>query len=71
MKVYAYPLNLSFYLLQFLQKRLRRGQHGGDEGGRGTSGQKSRGTRTYFGHEGGQTPFYLAIPKYPFNTGHQ
>ncbi|XP_072026303.1 large ribosomal subunit protein uL15m-like [Amphiura filiformis] len=52
------------------KRRSKRGTHGGDESGRGKSGQISRGTRTYFGHEGGATPFYIKMPKYPFNVGH-
>ncbi|XP_022089338.1 39S ribosomal protein L15, mitochondrial-like isoform X2 [Acanthaster planci] len=48
-----------------------RGQHGGDSSGRGKSGQGMRGTKPRIGFEGGQTPFYLRIPKYPYYKGHR
>ncbi|XP_046504849.1 39S ribosomal protein L15, mitochondrial-like, partial [Equus quagga] len=33
-------------------------------------GEGQRGTRPRLGFEGGQTPFYIRIPKYGFNEGH-
>ncbi|KAG7231167.1 hypothetical protein INR49_011998 [Caranx melampygus] len=53
-----------------LSKRRGRGQHGGNRSGRGHKGERQRGNRPRLGFEGGQTPFYLAIPKYGFNEGH-
>ncbi|XP_037550426.1 39S ribosomal protein L15, mitochondrial [Nematolebias whitei] len=53
-----------------LEKRRGRGQHGGNKSGRGHKGSRQRGTRPRLGFEGGQTPFYLIIPKYGFNEGH-
>lgn len=52
------------------EKKRGRGQHGGNKSGRGHTGQRQRGTRPRLGFEGGQTPFYLSIPKYGFNEGH-
>ncbi|XP_061661996.1 large ribosomal subunit protein uL15m [Syngnathoides biaculeatus] len=51
-------------------RRRGRGQHGGNRSGRGHKGERQRGTRPRLGFEGGQTPFYLAIPKYGYNEGH-
>ncbi|XP_043921455.1 39S ribosomal protein L15, mitochondrial [Protopterus annectens] len=51
-------------------KRRGRGIHGGKKSGRGHKGQRQRGTRPRLGFEGGQTPFYLVIPKYGYNEGH-
>lgn len=51
-------------------KRRGRGQYGGNRSGRGHKGERQRGNRPRLGFEGGQTPFYLAIPKYGFNEGH-
>uniref|UniRef100_A0A1A8HA36 Large ribosomal subunit protein uL15m n=1 Tax=Nothobranchius korthausae TaxID=1143690 RepID=A0A1A8HA36_9TELE len=51
-------------------RRRGRGQHGGNRSGRGHKGERQRGTRPRLGFEGGQTPFYLIIPKYGFNEGH-
>lgn len=51
-------------------KRRGRGQHGGNRSGRGHKGERQRGNRPRLGFEGGQTPFYLVIPKYGFNEGH-
>ncbi|XP_061457259.1 large ribosomal subunit protein uL15m isoform X2 [Rhineura floridana] len=44
--------------------------HGGGKSGRGHKGQRQRGTRPRLGFEGGQTPFYLVIPKYTYNDRH-
>uniref|UniRef100_A0A8C5PBK0 Large ribosomal subunit protein uL15m n=1 Tax=Leptobrachium leishanense TaxID=445787 RepID=A0A8C5PBK0_9ANUR len=52
------------------EKRRGRGIHGGRKCGRGHKGQRQRGNRPRLGFEGGQTPFYLRIPKYTFNEGH-
>nr|XP_033789547.1 39S ribosomal protein L15, mitochondrial [Geotrypetes seraphini] len=52
------------------EKRRGRGIHGGGKSGRGHKGQGQRGTRPRLGFEGGQTPFYLVIPKYGYNVGH-
>ncbi|XP_068090873.1 large ribosomal subunit protein uL15m [Hyperolius riggenbachi] len=52
------------------ERQRGRGQHGGNRSGRGHKGQTQRGTKPYLGFEGGQTPFYLVIPKYGFNEGH-
>lgn len=52
------------------EKRRGRGQYGGNKSGRGHNGERQRGTRPRLGFEGGQTPFYLSIPKYGFNEGH-
>ncbi|XP_034428739.1 39S ribosomal protein L15, mitochondrial [Hippoglossus hippoglossus] len=51
-------------------RRRGRGQHGGNRSGRGHKGERQRGNRPRLGFEGGQTPFYLVIPKYGFNEGH-
>ncbi|KAG9478805.1 hypothetical protein GDO78_012456, partial [Eleutherodactylus coqui] len=48
-----------------------RGKHGGNRSGRGHKGERQRGNRPRLGFEGGQTPFYLVIPKYGFNEGHR
>ncbi|XP_033644908.1 39S ribosomal protein L15, mitochondrial-like [Asterias rubens] len=47
-----------------------RGQHGGNSSGRGKRGQVMRGTLPRIGFEGGQMPFYLRIPKYPYYKSH-
>ncbi|XP_076147404.1 large ribosomal subunit protein uL15m [Alosa pseudoharengus] len=52
------------------ERRRGRGAHGGDKSGRGHTGERQRGNRPRLGFEGGQTPFYLAIPKYSYNEGH-
>ncbi|KAI6074931.1 39S ribosomal protein L15, mitochondrial [Aix galericulata] len=52
------------------EKRRGRGRYGGRKCGRGHKGERQRGNRPRLGFEGGQTPFYLAIPKYGFNEGH-
>ncbi|XP_028659364.1 39S ribosomal protein L15, mitochondrial [Erpetoichthys calabaricus] len=52
------------------EKRRGRGQHGGNRSGRGHKGERQRGNRPRLGFEGGQTPFYLVIPKYGYNEGH-
>ncbi|KAM6977632.1 large ribosomal subunit protein uL15m [Aplochiton taeniatus] len=52
------------------EKKRGRGQHGGNRSGRGHKGERQRGNRPRLGFEGGQTPFYLAIPKYGYNEGH-
>eukprot|EP00070_Physeter_catodon_P049185 XP_028356079.1 39S ribosomal protein L15, mitochondrial isoform X3 [Physeter catodon] len=51
-------------------ERRPRGQRRGRKCGRGHKGERQRGTRPRLGFEGGQTPFYLRIPKYGFNEGH-
>ncbi|XP_063062142.1 large ribosomal subunit protein uL15m [Engraulis encrasicolus] len=51
-------------------RRRGRGLHGGGKSGRGHKGERQRGNRPRLGFEGGQTPFYLVIPKYPYNEGH-
>ncbi|XP_053571020.1 39S ribosomal protein L15, mitochondrial [Bombina bombina] len=51
-------------------RRRGRGIHGGKKSGRGHKGETQRGNRPRLGFEGGQTPFYLVIPKYGFNEGH-
>ncbi|KAB0364263.1 hypothetical protein FD754_008419 [Muntiacus muntjak] len=50
-------------------ERRRRGQRRGRKCGRGHKGERQRGTRPQLGFEGGQTPFYLRIPKHGFNEG--
>ncbi|KAM9501353.1 large ribosomal subunit protein uL15m [Clarias gariepinus] len=52
------------------EKRRGRGMHGGNKSGRGHKGERQRGNRPRLGFEGGQTPFYLLIPKYGYNEGH-
>uniref|UniRef100_A0A8D0HGS7 Large ribosomal subunit protein uL15m n=1 Tax=Sphenodon punctatus TaxID=8508 RepID=A0A8D0HGS7_SPHPU len=52
------------------EKRCGRGLYGGGKSGRGHKGERQRGTRPRLGFEGGQTPFYLVIPKYGYNEGH-
>ncbi|XP_072008003.1 large ribosomal subunit protein uL15m [Engystomops pustulosus] len=52
------------------ERQRGRGRHGGNRSGRGHKGERQRGNRPRLGFEGGQTPFYLAIPKYGFNEGH-
>lgn len=51
-------------------ERRRRGQRRGRKCGRGHKGERQRGTWPRLGFEGGQTPFYLRIPKHGFNEGH-
>ncbi|XP_034023338.1 39S ribosomal protein L15, mitochondrial [Thalassophryne amazonica] len=51
-------------------RRRGRGQHGGNSSGRGQRGQRMRGNQPRLGFEGGNTPFYLSIPKYGYNEGH-
>nr|XP_044622400.1 LOW QUALITY PROTEIN: 39S ribosomal protein L15, mitochondrial-like [Equus asinus] len=52
-------------------ERRPRGRRRGRRCGRGTDkGERQRGTRPRLGFEGGQTPFYIRIPKYGFNEGH-
>uniref|UniRef100_A0A8C0KP95 Mitochondrial ribosomal protein L15 n=1 Tax=Canis lupus dingo TaxID=286419 RepID=A0A8C0KP95_CANLU len=51
-------------------ERRRRGRRRGRKCGRGHKGERQRGTRPRLGFEGGQTPFYIRIPKYGFNEGH-
>ncbi|XP_002737570.1 large ribosomal subunit protein uL15m-like [Saccoglossus kowalevskii] len=48
----------------------RRGGAKGKKCGKGHKGQHQRGTLPRIGFEGGATPFYLLIPKYPYNEGH-
>ncbi len=45
--------------------------HGGNKSGRGHKGERQRGNRPRLGFEGGQTPFYLIIPKYGYNANHR
>ncbi len=45
--------------------------HGGNKSGRGHKGERQRGNRPRLGFEGGQTPFYLIIPKYGYNVNHR
>lgn len=52
------------------EKRRGRGMHGGNKSGRGHKGERQRGNRPRLGFEGGQTPFYLVIPKYGYNANH-
>lgn len=52
------------------ERRRGRGLHGGCKSGRGHKGERQRGNRPRLGFEGGQTPFYLVIPKYGYNEGH-
>lgn len=52
------------------EKRRGRGMHGGNRSGRGHKGERQRGNRPRLGFEGGQTPFYLVIPKYGYNADH-
>ncbi|XP_038016294.1 39S ribosomal protein L15, mitochondrial isoform X1 [Motacilla alba alba] len=61
-------LNVSLIVLK--ERRRGRGRYGGRKCGRGHKGERQRGNRPRLGFEGGQTPFYLAIPKYGFNEGH-
>ncbi|CAD7692718.1 unnamed protein product [Nyctereutes procyonoides] len=51
-------------------ERRQRGRRRGRKCGRGHKGERQRGTRPRLGFEGGQTPFYIRIPKYGFNEGH-
>ncbi|XP_009955005.1 PREDICTED: 39S ribosomal protein L15, mitochondrial, partial [Leptosomus discolor] len=57
-------------LIVFKERRRGRGRYGGRKCGRGHKGERQRGNRPRLGFEGGQTPFYLVIPKYGFNEGH-
>ncbi|TRZ04407.1 hypothetical protein DNTS_023513 [Danionella cerebrum] len=52
------------------KKRRGRGMHGGNKSGWGHKGERQRGNRPRLGFEGGQTPFYLVIPKYGYNSNH-
>ncbi|KAK2499071.1 hypothetical protein MC885_006741 [Smutsia gigantea] len=51
-------------------ERRPRGRRRGRKCGRGHKGERQRGTWPRLGFEGGQTPFYIQIPKYMFNEGH-
>lgn len=53
-----------------LEKRRGRGMHGGNRSGWGHKGERQRCNRPRLGFEGGQTPFYLVIPKYGYNANH-
>ncbi|XP_077208530.1 large ribosomal subunit protein uL15m [Paroedura picta] len=53
-----------------LERRRGHGNTRGRKCGRGDKGQRHRGTRPRLGFEGGQTPFYLVIPKYGYNERH-
>ncbi|XP_007904115.1 39S ribosomal protein L15, mitochondrial [Callorhinchus milii] len=53
-----------------VERRRGRGIHGGRKSGRGHKGETQRGNQPRLGFEGGQTPFYLVIPKYGYNDGH-
>ncbi|CAM9640143.1 large ribosomal subunit protein uL15m [Lampetra fluviatilis] len=44
--------------------------HQGGKSGRGHKGQRQRSTRPRLGFEGGQTPFYIVVPKYGYNKDH-
>lgn len=55
----------------FLQRKVRRGQHRGGKSGRGSKGQGAHKTLPRIGFEGGNTPFYLIVPKEPYYAGHQ
>ncbi|NP_001385937.1 39S ribosomal protein L15, mitochondrial isoform 4 [Rattus norvegicus] len=52
------------------RERRPRDRRRGRKCGRGHKGERQRGTRPRLGFEGGQTPFYIRIPKYGFNEGH-
>ncbi|KAA0723874.1 39S ribosomal protein L15, mitochondrial [Triplophysa tibetana] len=52
------------------ETRRGHGMHGGNKSGRGHTGERQRGNRPRLGFEGGQTPFYLVIPKYGYNANH-
>ena len=54
-----------------LQKKSRRGQHGGRKRGMGERGQGKRLTLPRIGFEGGNTPFHHLIPKEPYYYGDQ
>ncbi|XP_045160479.1 39S ribosomal protein L15, mitochondrial-like [Mercenaria mercenaria] len=51
-------------------KKRRRNRHSGFKSGRGDKGQGQRMTLPRIGFEGGNTPFYLRIPKEPYYKGH-
>uniref|UniRef100_A0ABK0L3T8 Large ribosomal subunit protein uL15m n=1 Tax=Rattus norvegicus TaxID=10116 RepID=A0ABK0L3T8_RAT len=53
-----------------VKERRPRDRRRGRKCGRGHKGERQRGTRPRLGFEGGQTPFYIRIPKYGFNEGH-
>lgn len=53
-----------------IKKRRRRSNEKGCESGRGTKGAGQRLTLPRIGFEGGNTPFYLRIPKEPYYKGH-
>jgi large subunit ribosomal protein L15 len=50
--------------------KIKQGQHKGGKCGRGNKGQGQRNTLPRVGFEGGNTPFYLSIPKEPYYEGH-
>ncbi|XP_071964312.1 large ribosomal subunit protein uL15m-like [Antedon mediterranea] len=52
------------------EKRRGRGQTRGKRSGRGHKGQRQRGIPPRLGYEGGQSPFYLSVPKEPYYAGH-
>merc|ERR1712168_16652 len=56
---------------QIRKIRVRRGDKAkGGKCGRGDKGQGQYNTLNRLGYEGGQTPFYLRIPKEPYYMGH-
>merc|ERR1711860_54990 len=48
----------------------RRGRKKGGKSGKGEKGQKKRMTLPRIGFEGGNTPFYMKIPKEPYYRAH-
>ena len=58
-------------MVVFQSKIRGRGRTGGRCSGRGHKGAGARGTLPRLGFEGGNTPFYLAMPKEPYYKGHQ
>ena len=52
------------------QSRRKRGAHGGDTHGAGDKGSKARQHFARAGFEGGQTPFYIRIPREDPYKGH-
>lgn len=58
--------------LHFIQKEHRkgrgRGSGRGKTSGRGHKGQGQRNTKPRLGFEGGNTPFYIRVPKHGFKN---
>ena len=60
--------NFHFLITKHRRKGRGPGSGRGKTSGRGHKGQGQRGTLPRIGFEGGQTPFYLRVPKHGFKN---